>query len=186
MELEVCRVAADPVRDEASRLNTPENAVKEFLNDRFPHEGQRGFRDGENWIHELDRDEIGCGLLGVLEQIAGAAGTCVKTNTEDGTPIVVAAVDSSLWLVRHLDGEGDGDLRLGKIEASQLGGLRDGTLTRTVQVAWNRTLLPDVVELRHERLPGGRLLFDSSLLGRVGTIELEEALEPVIAGRKSG
>jgi hypothetical protein len=117
-----------------------------------------------------DRAEIRRSLVNAVAAIVGDAGACAKADTPDGSPILVAAREGSLWLVSHITGVGDYD-DLGSVEARRLGSLPSAAIVHTLPIP-ARAEGRKTIELRHESLPGGSLWFDVSSLRRDAADEL--------------
>jgi hypothetical protein len=166
-------MAGDPPEHEPKPrpLNDPKRAVAAYLDERLPT------ADPGTEQEDPDRAEIRRSLVSAVTTLVGEEGVCAKADTQDGTPVLVAARGGILWLVSHVSG-GEDEEQLGSVEAQRLGSLPSAEIVQTLPV---RTRGRKTIELRHERLPGGSLSFDTARLRREAADELVGQLERIAA-----
>jgi hypothetical protein len=161
---------ADPARPKTPSIKSPKRAVTDYLDARPPTS------DDPSVVPEApDKAEVRRSLVEAVATIVGDAGICAKADTQDGSPVLVAAREGALWIVSHVAVVGD-ERQLGSVEARRLGNLPSAEIVQKFPLqAGDRKM----IELRHERLPSGSLSFDTSRLRGDTAHELVAELEKV-------
>jgi hypothetical protein len=159
---------AEPSQPKARPPNNPKRAVAEYLDKRL---GPLPASDDPSAAppEDPDRAEIRRSLVSALTAIVGDAGVCVKADTQYGSPVLVAVREGTLWLVSHVPSKDS--KHLGSVEAQRLGSLPAAEIVQTTPIP-SRAEGRRTIELRHERLPGGSLSFDTGRLRRDAADEL--------------
>ena len=156
-------MAIEQIRPPARDLQYgPDSAISIYLDERF--------RSDEDWRDRATfRDAVGKGIFQLLSTSAGEDGVCATGTTGDGSPIIALLRDGVLSLIASVGSDWDSwawteekpEIDRGRVVIERFGSLRGATLRQAATLDWRGDDVTVVMlELEHDRLPGGRLTFN--------------------------